>query len=557
MSFTPPARNSRVLLCLLPFWSPLTPPLGIAVLKGYLQQKGFEVELVDFNADPDLWRTLSNYVEILRRSIPEEYHGNLFDYTYDVIHNHIMAHIHRTNDALYERLVCVLVQTNFVITPSHAVVADLIECVGSFLTRLEHKVTAAVARHSPGWFGVSTYTTTLGSAIAALRTVRGSFPEVRTILGGGVFADHLAPGSMNFEAILKASRGYLDAIVVGEGELIFEQILSDRLGPGPVYASADIKRELVDLHHAALPDFGGLDLSLYTQMATYVGRSCPFQCSFCSETVQWGKYRSKGADQFVAELVELKARYGGKIFFLADSLINPVADAIFSAIAEASLGLYFDSYLRADAEVCVPERVEQWRRGGFYRARLGIESGSPEILKAMNKKTTPEQIRTAIRTLADYGIKTTTYWVVGHPGETEDDFEATLGVLEDCAKAIYEAEPHTFYYFPRGQVSSKVWGLQFGVSDLYGEEFSEMLVARTFTLKQSPSRSQTLSRVSRFMAYCRERGISNPYRLMEIEEADRRWITNHPIAGPPLLDLHNINHQPSQEIRQSAIIGST
>ncbi|RVQ56046.1 B12-binding domain-containing radical SAM protein [Sinorhizobium meliloti] len=543
-TMTPP--NGPVLLCLLPFWSPLAPPLGIAILKGHLQDRGFHAEIEDFNSDPELWSTLSSYVDILRRSIPEVYHSNLFDFAYDVIHNHIMAHIHHTDQRAYEELVGVLVQTSFVVPPARSAVLELINCVEHFLDQLVSKVLEAIEQHAPTCLGVSTYTTTLGATLAALRAVRAAYPHIRTVLGGGVFADHLAPGSQNFDAIARATEPYLDAIVVGEGELIFERLLSGTLPPARVHSSAEIDRKVVDLNNPAIPDFGGLDLSVYPQMATYVGRSCPFQCSFCSETVQWGKYRSKQADFFISELAYLTSRYGGKAFLLTDSLINPVADQVFRATARASTDLYFDAYLRADPEVCDAARVSRWRDGGFYRARLGVESGSSDVLSAMNKQTGPSQIRTAIRTLANSGIKTTTYWVIGHPRETEEDFQASLAIIEDCADDIYEAEAHTFYYFPRGQVSSKKWAHDFGVVDLYGEKYAHMLVARTWQLNQSPSRAEMLDRMSRFTTFCRQRGIPNPYSLAEIEQADTRWNASHPAAGPALVELHNLYHPPTR-----------
>ena len=70
MSVAIEPRNQTILLCLLPFWSALTPPLGIVVLKGHLQRQGFQVRLADFNTDRELWNTLAQYVKILRRSIP-------------------------------------------------------------------------------------------------------------------------------------------------------------------------------------------------------------------------------------------------------------------------------------------------------------------------------------------------------------------------------------------------------------------------------------------------------------------------------------------------------
>jgi radical SAM superfamily enzyme YgiQ (UPF0313 family) len=536
------AKSRCVMLCLLPFWSPLTPPLGISVLKGHLEPRGNEVVLEDFNADPSLWTTLPNYVELLRRSIPEKFHGNLFDYAYDIIHNHIMAHVHGCDDRRYHELVSVLVEKTFGVPPERSLVVALIGCVDHFLATLERSVSAAVERHAPGWVGISAYTTTLGASLAALRIVRKADPNIKTVLGGGVFADHVAPGSPNFDALLKVTEPYLDAIVIGEGELILERLLAGELPVRRTYSSADLRGALVDLRSPALPDFGGLDVSLYSQMATYVGRSCPFQCSFCSETVQWGKYRTKSADRFVDEMISLKQRYGGKAYLVADSLINPVADQIFAATSEAGLSVFFDAYLRADADACDPAKVAKWREGGFYRGRLGIESGSPEVLRLMNKQTAPSGIRSAIRTLASHGIKTTTYWVIGHPGETESDFQDTLSVIDDCADSIYEAEPHTFYFFPRGQISSKKWSRDFKVIDLYGDQYADLLVTRTWALDAAPTRAQTLDRVSRFVAFCKERKIPNPYSLRQIQEADERWIAAHPQSGPALLDLHNSNY---------------
>ena len=534
----------RVMLSLLPFWAPLTPPLGLGILKSHLQNSGVEVALEDFNADTQLWSVLHRYHGVLKTNIDPALHGNLFEFTYDVLRNHVMAHAHGAHDPRYPKLVSVLVETTFGAPATQPMIHGLIALVDELLRAVEEKVLRAVERNQPDWFGVSTYTTTLGATVVALRAVRKAFPEVRTVLGGGIFADHVEPRSGNFAAFLAASEPYLDAIVIGEGEHLLTQVIADGLPRKRVYTSADIRRERLATADILAPDFGGLDLSLYSQMSTHIGRSCPFQCSFCSETVQWGQYRTRPIDRWIAELESTTRRYGGRAFFLAESLINPVADQAFDATRAAGLDLYFDAYLRADPEVCDPQRVSRWRAGGFYRARLGIESGSAAVLAAMNKQTGPEQIKTAIRTLAAEGIKTTTYWVIGHPGETETDFEASLRLIEACGTDIYEAEPHGFYFYPRGQVASRKWSRDGEVVDLYGPEYADLLVTRSFRLASAPSRADLLRRVARFTAFTRDLGIANPYSLREIEAADQRWIAGHPRSGPPLIELHNVNHPP-------------
>jgi transketolase N-terminal domain/subunit len=539
----------RVMLSLLPFWAPLTPPLGIGILKSHLQKSGVDVTLEDFNADSQLWSVLHRYHGVLKAGIDPALHGNLFEFTYDVLRNHVMAHAHGADDPRYSALVRVLVETTFGAPAPPPLIQGLVELVDELLRAVEAQVVRAVERHEPDWFGVSTYTTTLGATVVALRAVRKAFPNVRTVLGGGIFADHVEPRSANFDAFLAASESYLDAIVIGEGEHLLTQVVLGRLPRKRVYTAADIRRERLAPADILAPDFGALDLSLYSQMSTHIGRSCPFQCSFCSETVQWGQYRTRPVDRWIAELENTTRRYGGRAFFLAESLINPVADEAFTATRAAGLDLYFDAYLRADPEVCDPERVKRWREGGFYRARLGIESGSTAVLSAMNKQTAPDQIKTAIHTLAAEGIKTTTYWVIGHPGETETDFEASLRLIEACGEDIYEAEPHGFYFYPRGQVSSRKWCREGEVVDLYGAEFADLLVTRSFRLKTAPSRADLLRRVARFTAFTRDLGIANPYSLREIEAADHRWLAGHPRAGPPLVELHNVNHPP--ELRPS------
>jgi transketolase N-terminal domain/subunit len=537
----------RVMLSLFPFWAPLTPPLGIGILKSHLQHCGVDVALEDFNADSQLWSVLHRYHGVLKAGIDPQFHGNLFEFTYDVLRNHVMAHAHGADDPRYNRLVRTLVETTFGVPVGSQTILRLIELTDELIRAVETKVIEAVARNEPDWLGASTYTTTLGATVVALRAVRKAFPHVRTVLGGGIFADHVEPRSANFAAFLAASKSYLDAIVLGEGEHLLTQVVAGKLPRKRVYTAADIRRERLTPADILPPDFGDLDLSLYAQMSTHIGRSCPFQCSFCSETVQWGQYRTRPIDRWIAELESTTRRYGGRAFFLAESLINPVADEAFSATREAGLDLYFDAYLRADPEVCDPARVERWREGGFYRARLGIESGSAAVLSAMNKKTSPEQIKTAIHTLASAGIKTTTYWVIGHPGETESDFEASLRLIEACGDDLYEAEPHGFYFYPRGQVASRKWSREGEVIDLYGAEFADLLVTRSFRLNSAPSRADLLRRVARFTALTRDLGIANPYSLREIETADDRWIAGHARAGPPLIQLHNVNHPPDPQ----------
>jgi radical SAM superfamily enzyme YgiQ (UPF0313 family) len=154
----------------------------------------------------------------------------------------------------------------------------------------------------------------------------------------------------------------------------------------------------------------------------------------------------------------------------------------------------------------------------------------------MGKKITPSQIKETVASLAHAGIKTTTYWVIGYPGETEEDFQLTLDLVEEMKDDIYEADCNPFIYFLTGQVESQRWAGK-NKRLLYAPEFQDMLMLETWVLETPPSREETYRRLNRFTEHCKKLGIPNPYTLREIHGADQRWKKLHTNAVPPLMDF--------------------
>lgn len=251
--------------------------------------------------------------------------------------------------------------------------------------------------------------------------------------------------------------------------------------------------------------------------------------------MQWGKYRRKQADQVAEELKTLSERHNFQLFLMGDSLLNPIITQLADECVRRELPVYWDGYLRAEKPVCKPENALRWRRGGYYRARIGAESGSPRVLELMNKQITVEQIKAAVSSLASAGIKTTTYWVIGYPGETEEDFQQTLDLIAELKDDLYEADCNPFAYFWKGQVNSGDWGERHNRRLLYPDWARQSLITQTWILGCQPDRAEIFSRLNRFVAHCRRVGIPNPYSLREIYAADQRWQKLHPNAVPSVL----------------------
>lgn len=533
-------HEEKILLVLLPFWDPQIPPLGMACLKSFLQQYRWNVKSVDTNLESEFREIKDNYYTLLKKYIPGNKQGNIFNIGNQVLRNHMMAHLNNRDEKRYMELMNILVKKTFFTRVNENQLLELDEILKDFYLRLKKYLLNLLDKESPTILGLSVYGDTFPASLLAFKIAKEWNPSIKTLMGGGIFADQLAPGSPNLDFFKEKTRDYIDKIIIGEGEALFLRFLRGELEDSQrVFTFNDIGATGLDLSRVDVPDFSDFDLSYYPHLAHYGARSCPYQCKFCSETVNWGKYRKKDVSQTVKEFIELYKRYSYQLFLMTDSTLNPIMTPLSNEIIKSGTAIYWDGFLRADKHVCNTENTLLWRRGGFYRAKLGLESGSQSVLNLMSKRTTIEQNREALAALAYAGIKTTTFWLFGYPGETEKDFQMTLEFIEECQDNIYEADCNAFNYYLTGQVNSEEWWKNNEVALLYPGWAKEMLITETWIMDCEPSREVAYSRVNRFVDHCKKLGIPNPYSLKDIHRADERWKKLHKNAVPPIVELNS------------------
>lgn len=534
-----PGKNmekEKILLLLLPFWSPLVPPMGISCLKSYLRMHHYKVKAVDVNTKKHFRVLHDRYFDILWDCVPGDNRGNFYSIGQDVLKNHLMVHLNHDNPGEYIDLVKILVYKTFYFNINERQISCLNEIIEEFYVSLEGYLTGLLNEEKPAVLGLSLYSGTLPASMFAARFTRESYPGIKIFVGGGVFSDQLAVGTPNLDFFLEKTKDYIDKIVIGEGEILFLRLLRGELpGEQRVYTANNIDWQLLDLAAADIPDFSDLEISDYPYIAAYTSRSCPFQCSFCSETLQWGRYRKKKQAQVVKELMEMYRKYNYQLFYMCDSLLNPIINDLARELIKLDVFLYWDGCIRIDKEAADTGKTFLWRRGGFYRARIGVESGSQRLLDLMNKKIKLEDIKKALISLARSGIKTSTLWVIGHPGETETDFQQTLNLIEELKDYIYEVEGTPFWYHLEGQVNSSKWLKEHKRLLLYPETAKDMLISQTWIIDCEPKREEIYRRLGRFIKHQNKLGIPNPYSLRDIFQADERWKKLHKNAVPPLL----------------------
>ncbi len=539
---TDQVKKEKILLLLLPFWDPEIPPQGISCLKSYLEPLGYRVKTADGNTEKEFRQVYFNYYRVLQSHVPVSRRRNLFNDGVTLLRNHLMAHIYQSTGDRYYRLLKILVEKNFCTPFDDSQLEELDGVVGDFYRRLERYFLRLLEAEKPAVVGFSAFSASLPASLFACRLARQKDPRIRTVLGGQVFSDQVMVGTPDFDYFMEKTRDYVDGVIVGEGERLFLAWLQEKLPASQrVFTLKDIDNNTVDLGAVNPPDYSGLDLSYYPHIGVYGSRSCPFNCSFCSETVYWGKYRKKKISRLVEEFKQLYDRHSYQLFLLTDSLLNPTVSEIAREIIDSGYSFYWDGYLRADPPVRSVDNTLLWRRGGFYRAKLGLESGSPRVLQKMGKKISIPHVKEAVCALAYAGIKTTTAWMVGHPGETEADFRMTLDLIEELKDYIYEVKLQYFKYYLRGQPQSVSWGENSYPVLLYPGWARDMLVTQTWRLDCEPSWEETIDRVNRFMDHCRRLGLPSNYSLEDVNAADRRWKKLQPNAVPPLVELQDRN----------------
>lgn len=213
---------------------------------------------------------------------------------------------------------------------------------------------------------------------------------------------------------------------------------------------------------------------------------------------------------------------------MGDSLMNPYIQDFAKELIDRKAEIFYDGYLRADKPVTDRDRAKFWARSGLFRVRLGIESASARVLTTMDKMTTPKVISDVLKSLANAGIRTTTYWIVGFPGETEEDFQETLDFIEEHHRHIYELEAHPYYYYPYGQVGSRLYQCR----SLYPEEVTDVTRFKVWEiLDVNPPREVRYERLNRLSKLASRLGLPNIYTMTERYQAETRWHSLYPLVA--------------------------
>jgi len=178
-------------------------------------------------------------------------------------------------------------------------------------------------------------------------------------------------------------------------------------------------------------------------MNLLASRGCPFGCAFCAHDFLGKRPRRRSPANVLGEMAELKRRYDIGYWHLSDD--NTMASL--SWLYKFCDAISHNVLLRADfwgcagrADAVSVEVLCKMFDNGCRIVGMGIESGSQRVLDSMNKRISVSENEKAIRnSVAVFGSASYSL-IVGTPGETDADIEATIAM---CRRT--ETRPETVF----------------------------------------------------------------------------------------------------------------
>ena len=285
-----------------------------------------------------------------------------------------------------------------------------------------------------------------GNAVRGYEIGRAARERGATVVFGGIHAT-LYPDEPR-------ERGGGHAVVRGDGDVVWAQVLTDCAngGPQPVYEAGRVEASrLTRARWDVMPP------NRYMWASVQTVRGCPKHCSFCSVWRTDGQEpRQHGVDVVIDELVELR-RMGFRFIILADDNFYPITlDDLEKARRRSDpselqrLGairaerfelmerlamlpddmVFFTQITMEAAED--PAFLDAMRKAHIKGALVGVESVTPEGLKAVYKNfnLAGEALVERLREFRNHGLHVLGSFIFGLPTDKPPVFEATADLAD-------------------------------------------------------------------------------------------------------------------------------
>lgn len=250
-------------------------------------------------------------------------------------------------------------------------------------------------------------------------------------------------GGLHASVLPEEAKGHCDAVVIGEGELSWPQVLADAEADclRPFYGSLD---DEFDLAEAPMPAYELLDIDKYNRVTVQTSRGCPRRCEFCaSSPIITGKYKQKPVNKVLDEIDAIRNMWSRPFIEFAD-------DNTFVNIEywEQLLPELKDRCVRWFTETDIsiarhPSLLRLMREAGCVQLLIGLESPTRQPLDGMEMRSNWKMkqwalYKQAIHTIQSFGISVNGCFILGLDGQGPDTFDKVFEFVD--AARLHEVQ---------------------------------------------------------------------------------------------------------------------
>jgi radical SAM superfamily enzyme YgiQ (UPF0313 family) len=289
----------------------------------------------------------------------------------------------------------------------------------------------------PDIVGVTSVTPSIPQAYHVAKMAKEVRNDCIVLIGGShaTFLPHQTLKECEFIDIVVREEGeetvqeLLKAVENGE----IEKVKGITFRKGGHIVSSEPRPFIKDLDEIPFPSWDLLPIDKYQfygkrYMAMLTSRGCPFGCSFCASSRLFGGFwRCRSPENVLEEIKTIYENYKIRnIEFIDDTFTLNIrrAEEICNGIIEQGLDISWGASSRVDT--LTKGLVEKMKKAGCWILFLGIESGCQKILDAIGKRITVEQVRKAVKTVKQAGIKILGSFILGFPQDDDESIKQTI-----------------------------------------------------------------------------------------------------------------------------------
>lgn len=319
-------------------------------------------------------------------------------------------------------------------------------------SKCEEKLFATINRFSPDIIGFSVITPNYPVARKLIKSIKEDF-SYPLLIAGGIHAN-LFPYDLLDDGI--------DLVVLGEGEYTTLQIANNLNSKqdfeslkGVVFRdrgeciTTAVQPRTHHLDDLPIVDRTLYNLELYERHSMLASRGCVFKCKFCCNytgTILANGVLVREYEKVLEEMKYLVERFDAKDIFFADDIFLAKRSKILAFCNEFindPIDVSWTGQMRVD--LITTEIAEAMKNANCNRIFFGVEAGSEEILKNINKGLSREKIVQGIKHTKEAGIRVKTGWIYGLPGNLDHQYESVELMLKTRP---HEISIHQLIPFP-------------------------------------------------------------------------------------------------------------